>query len=617
MASELLNTLEKIDSGRKELINKANEKGFNLPPNAGLHQIASTLSFPTKPSVDPPEYYKDRWTRPTYWPETKQLLDMPEKDGMTPRYVLLCDDVSDTITIPKSQTTLSGGKLTGTLNGSGYLLSDGTWYTDTSNDIVHEWDRSKDITLDGIHFYRYVVVYLTTNEEFIYIYLNNTSARNALEIVLGDVQCKHYYTNGTIATNPNGFNINGCRKLQSIRSNTNHMIEQLPVGSILSCNDLRYVEWDNVEALEYTRQYIPDDYGTYVSAASLFSSSDNLETFIMRNLKYIYCRNSSNRASSLLDCDYLTYVDLPKLEELDLSYSTSTPATTLHNFLRTSTSTLQKSYINLPSLKKIHSFRIRIFEGYTNLDSLEEMTDSELYLYPKNQIFTLPKLKRFIKKHSTGTGTLFLYSKNSYLEFPLLEEVYKIDCTNARSIISFPSLVTAYSIGRSSGSTFTDPDTGGSSTNTKYPFNSKFLFPCLKTCENFYSLYSYGEEYDLPGIEHIETGAFGDLHHDYFKLPESLKAIPKNCLTRAMYLIYLDIKNDFDLTGLNLTECTKLNRKCLRDILSRLKDVTSDTANTYEITFGETNIAKLTTEEWQVAIDKGWVITDLVEEASE
>lgn len=617
MASELLNTLEKIDSGRKELINKANEKGFNLPSNAGLHQIASTLSFPTKPSVDPPEYYKDRWTRPTYWPETKQLLDMPEKDGMTPRYVLLCDDVSDTITIPKSQTTLSGGKLTGTLNGSGYLLSDGTWYTDTSNDIVHEWDRSKDITLDGIHFYRYVIVYLNTNEEFTYVYLNATSARSALEVVLGDVQCKHAAKNGSVVTNPNGFNISGCRKLQSIRSNTNYMIEQLVVGSLSACTDLKYVEWDNVEALEYTRQYTPDSSGTYTNAATLFSGSDNLETFIMRNLKHIYCRNNNSARSgtTLLDCDYLTYVDLPKLEELDLTQTN--PTTVLTTFLRTSTTTLQKSYINLPSLKRIHSFKIRLFEGYINLDSLEEVTDSELYLYPKNQILTLPKLRKFIKKHTTSTGTIFLYLKNSYIEFPVLEEVYKIDCTNSRSIISFPSLVTAYSIGRSTGSTFTDPDTGGNSTNTKYPLNSKLLFPSLKSCENFYSLYTYGEEYDLPSIEYIEAGAFGDIHHDYFKLPESLKAIPKTCLTRAIYLIYLDIKNDFDLTGLNLTECTKLNRRCLKDILSRLKDVTGDTVNTYEITFGETNIAKLTSDKWQVAIDKGWIITDFVEEASE
>lgn len=60
-------------------------------------------------------------------------------------------------------------------------------------------------------------------------------------------------------------------------------------------------------------------------------------------------------------------------------------------------------------------------------------------------------------------------------------------------------------------------------------------------------------------------------------------------------------------TGFNISTCTALSHDTLSSIVDILKDYSGDTSGkTYKITFGATNLAKLTTEEKQIMDDKGW-----------
>ena len=60
-------------------------------------------------------------------------------------------------------------------------------------------------------------------------------------------------------------------------------------------------------------------------------------------------------------------------------------------------------------------------------------------------------------------------------------------------------------------------------------------------------------------------------------------------------------------SGLTLSHCTLLDRESLLSVINCLEDKTGDTSGTtWKVTFGSTNIAKLTTEELQSIEDKGW-----------
>ena len=70
-----------------------------------------------------------------------------------------------------------------------------------------------------------------------------------------------------------------------------------------------------------------------------------------------------------------------------------------------------------------------------------------------------------------------------------------------------------------------------------------------------------------------------------------------------------EIRGNISFNGFNVNNSSKLTRATLIRILNALADKTSDTSGTtWKITLGETNIAKLTEEEQQIATSKGWVI---------
>ena len=62
--------------------------------------------------------------------------------------------------------------------------------------------------------------------------------------------------------------------------------------------------------------------------------------------------------------------------------------------------------------------------------------------------------------------------------------------------------------------------------------------------------------------------------------------------------------------GLNLQWSTNLSHDSLLNIINALKDYSTNTSGTtYELTIGSENVAKLTTEELNIAYNKGWEVS--------
>lgn len=188
MASELLKTLNKIDSDRLNLINAANEKGANLDLRSSFNSLIPYLS--TDPYPDYAYLFKsDDWVRPTDWPDCHNILRSAEdKEGYSPGTIFLFDEnTSYEMTLPKftsGQTGLNNGANNGHLGARGYLLSDGTWYGDTTNAIVHTWNKDLDIIGDNGKRYRWLILYVNRNESVGFI---NYTQLPAIEILVGNV----------------------------------------------------------------------------------------------------------------------------------------------------------------------------------------------------------------------------------------------------------------------------------------------------------------------------------------------------------------------------------------------------------------------------------------------
>jgi hypothetical protein len=90
----------------------------------------------------------------------------------------------------------------------------------------------------------------------------------------------------------------------------------------------------------------------------------------------------------------------------------------------------------------------------------------------------------------------------------------------------------------------------------------------------------------------------------------SLQAIPASLLTSADKVLYGQTKLvDFGgftgiTTSFSLSSCTALSRESLLAVLDGLARVSGETT----LTLGAANRAKLTEEELQVAVDKGWTV---------
>jgi hypothetical protein len=102
-------------------------------------------------------------------------------------------------------------------------------------------------------------------------------------------------------------------------------------------------------------------------------------------------------------------------------------------------------------------------------------------------------------------------------------------------------------------------------------------------------------------IEHLKEinfeGISGDSANNYIY-----------CFTNNSSLIDIQEIGTISLSGFNFSNCQLLNHDTLIRILDALYDY-SDSEDTYTITLGTVNLAKLTDEEKAIATEKGWTLS--------
>lgn len=197
MASELLNTLEKIEQGRKNIIKKLNYKGYNVPENSSLYNIGDKLI--TIPNQDPhytltggikyydnPEDDPEVWSRPSDWLDSLSIFKsfddievetiQSSTTGATviktlsPTMFALLDNEQDDITFKggySADTRIENSFEIGLIRGPNdvsqsntigrIITSDGAIYdlNQDNKEFLHTWDKSKDIN----NKYRWFVLY--------------------------------------------------------------------------------------------------------------------------------------------------------------------------------------------------------------------------------------------------------------------------------------------------------------------------------------------------------------------------------------------------------------------------------------------------------------------------
>lgn len=303
MASNLLKTFKKIDNHRKALILKANSQGANLPDTASFLDLVPHIAADVAPTYSEFKYAlnTEDWTHPEGWPDCKNILETAEeKDGLKPGIIMLLDAThSDEILLPKyvsssSSPYLYNGFDAGNVCAAGYLLSDGTWYNDTTNEITHTWDTSKDIIVEtGKHpgRYRWMILYFSSSKSTGYL---NLVRFPAVEVIVGniasigsycglfitygyggdDTMCKYLkhieflssfnasYINWSWGQNR--YFMGGMEKLEHITFGKTVKLQNLPNSAVFyNCKRLRHI--DLVSKFVYSNQF------TLYGCASLVS----------------------------------------------------------------------------------------------------------------------------------------------------------------------------------------------------------------------------------------------------------------------------------------------------------------------------------------------------------
>lgn len=129
--------------------------------------------------------------------------------------------------------------------------------------------------------------------------------------------------------------------------------------------------------------------------------------------------------------------------------------------------------------------------------------------------------------------------------------------------------------------------------------NSKALYlPALNftdSTQSFHLTYMCGFCYDLKSIEKITIGENTYLINSIFNSCSSLESV-----------IFEGV---IATNGLSVQWSELLSHESLMSIINCLADKSADTSGTvWTVTLGDTNKAKLTTEELAIAEDKGWTV---------
>lgn len=131
-------------------------------------------------------------------------------------------------------------------------------------------------------------------------------------------------------------------------------------------------------------------------------------------------------------------------------------------------------------------------------------------------------------------------------------------------------------------------------------------------CTDFYGTFQYGVITHLPSIDlraaTRTSNIFGYMNRleiiDELKVAETTPF--QNCFNSCTNLKEIRFTGTIGQNGLNFTSCTLLSHDSLMSIINALKNYSQDTSETWTVTLGADNLAKLTDDEKKMATNKGW-----------
>lgn len=287
-----------------------------------------------------------------------------------------------------------------------------------------------------------------------------------------------------------------------------------------------------------------------ISSSYTFSACINLRNVYLPSVKQM--TSGSNHFSH---CDKLKRLEIPKLEILSTQHRIAYDNNGLEEISFPKLKTANSSWClpeNCYNLKKVYMPELETCEGY----ALEECISlKEIYI---------PKLK-------SANYLLSQCYTLEVLEAPLLESSFiGFDCYSLKEVY-LPNL----------------KELKGGFSNTY----------CLSKVE-------------LPSLTAIKSTIFQTSAIEEFTFPETLTTFSgtSGSFNNCINLRKLNLFEGWKFSGLNLTSCRSLEKESIVDMLNKLADVTAET-DTYTLTLGATNLAKITAEEVAIGTNKGWTIS--------
>jgi hypothetical protein len=394
MASDLLKTFKKIDLDRKLMIQLLNGSGLNIPEDGNFHDIIDALT-----TFEPSNEFdiKLNWVRPSYWPDSKEILkNSPHYDGYFPYAVALMDDTLDSVVLPLSSRVAT--KLIYTSDGSLYQ------YQNVEEGIEHTWDKTKDIVINEKNPMRYVVLYADISKKSSYgpticyssgsytdvyspLYKSNLEDKGWGNCIVEWFLDLRDAIPTTTNNNPNSFSIpyNNSNSANSKVSSiiiSKTIAEKMGVGSLSNSDKL------------YNLRYLNTHINTNSSTGFSYSK---LSTYI---------NTSISTYNALPTAKTVTYAEFPNL--ISVSNSNSAECGSLSCNLRfpnaESFGNNFRAYartIYAPKLKTITGRYLYIKSNILYLPSLESSTTTILnYIIP---VVILPNLKTLQGRIASGT----------------------------------------------------------------------------------------------------------------------------------------------------------------------------------------------------------------------
>lgn len=576
MASQLYKVLNNIDSSRKNIINTLSSKGVQVNKNTSLNEINAWIQGLTLSSNNnnydilemanvTMENDPAIWRRPEDWPNLENIFtnktNFVNYEGSTrsyaPGYAILIDcelnDMTEMcITIldyNASTHTLPTLAMSGNDNGISFIVetSDGVFYellgrSSTNKEFTHTWDRSKDIVTNSGKHYKYIIVYTRITSS------TSGSSQNPNFTSLKAVEL-------IIA---HGFWPSGALSIGSTVQSLILMDPPTDLGKTSSIinkqPDLRAT--DNVKRLicKQTMFLNPKLYTTtslnYVELTTYSEELISINTVYLKIPYYLGAAGNNSSTPSTYGGGRYTGLKYLIVDPEQQAKQTGFRGLGYHPCL---------TYTNL-------------FEYLSTIDVSSSVTYAGIG-FPQNiKCIILPNVKTAKGANSSslfgGAGTLDLVS------LPNLTTVVGEYCPTGNNVII-----------------------------------STLSLPSLE--EVNFSFYGKTRVILLDNVTTITAAKFSkESYYEnlirYFYAPKLTKC-PYGYFEKGYFIQWITLGEGFRGTnGLDLSTCPVLDPVCIKDIISKLDDV-SETGEIYILNLGS-NKGKISQKELDIATNKGWEV---------